>query len=48
MKAEFPGALLCIGSEDAPMLTNGVKNLSVLLGVAFVNLALAATAPSDR
>jgi glyoxylase-like metal-dependent hydrolase (beta-lactamase superfamily II) len=34
VKAEFPSALLAIGSEDAPMLTNGLKNLAVLLGAS--------------
>jgi glyoxylase-like metal-dependent hydrolase (beta-lactamase superfamily II) len=35
LKAAFPQAQLCIGEGDAPMLTNGVKNLSILMGTSF-------------
>jgi hydroxyacylglutathione hydrolase len=35
LKDAFPEARLCIGEADAPMLTNGVKNLSILMGMTF-------------
>jgi glyoxylase-like metal-dependent hydrolase (beta-lactamase superfamily II) len=35
LKTAFPDAKLCIGEDDAPMLTNGVKNLSILMGTTF-------------